>query len=103
VFSLMFFEHTETRNACPCALSGRIIRDVRARKVAVLRHAAARAELVERGVDDGEIRHKAPLATWRGGFEAGVDPERRGYASFAEFSDADGNAWTLPERGFRRS
>jgi catechol 2,3-dioxygenase-like lactoylglutathione lyase family enzyme len=64
---------------------------------------AARAELAERGVGVGEIRHKAPLDTWQGGFEPGVDPERRDYASFAEFSDPDGNAWTLQERGFRPS
>lgn len=64
---------------------------------------AARAELVERGVDVGRIRHKAPLDAWQGGFEPDVDPARRDYASFAEFSDPDGNAWTLQERGFRRS
>lgn len=40
----------------------------------------ARAELAERGVDVGEIRHKAPLDAWQGGFEPGVDPERRDYS-----------------------
>lgn len=64
---------------------------------------AARAELAERGVDVGEIRHKAPLDTWQGGFAPGVDPERRDYASFVEFTDPDGNVWTLQERGFRPS
>jgi catechol 2,3-dioxygenase-like lactoylglutathione lyase family enzyme len=64
---------------------------------------AARAELAGRGVDVGEIRHKAPLDTWQGGFEPGVDPKRRDYASFVEFTDPDGNAWTLQERGFRPS
>ncbi|MFI1834185.1 hypothetical protein [Streptomyces olivaceoviridis] len=64
---------------------------------------AARAEPAERGVHVGEIRHKAPLGTWQGCFEPGVDPERRDYASFAEFSDPDGNMWTLQERGFRPS
>ncbi|MFF5550586.1 hypothetical protein [Streptomyces olivaceoviridis] len=48
---------------------------------------AARAEPAERGVPVAEIRHKAPLDTWQGCFEPGVDPERRDYASFAEFSD----------------
>ncbi|MFI1790997.1 LysR family transcriptional regulator [Streptomyces olivaceoviridis] len=48
---------------------------------------AARAEPAEHGVHVGEIRHKAPLDTWQGCFEPGVDPERRDYASFAEFSD----------------
>ncbi|MFE4821991.1 VOC family protein [Streptomyces sp. NPDC056704] len=64
---------------------------------------SARAELVGRGVDVGEIRHKAPADTWQGGFEPGVDPERRDYASFAEFPDPDGNAWALQECGFRSS
>ncbi|MEU9480924.1 VOC family protein [Streptomyces sp. NPDC048191] len=64
---------------------------------------AAWGELVERGVDVGEIRHKAPLDAWQGGFEPGADPEHRDYASFAEFSDPDGNTWTLQERGFPRS
>lgn len=62
---------------------------------------AACAELAGRGVDVGEIRHKAPVETWQGGFEPGVDPERRDYASFAEFTDPDGNVWMLQERGFR--
>ncbi|MET8248658.1 VOC family protein [Streptomyces sp. NPDC005202] len=61
---------------------------------------AARAELVDRGVDVGEIKHKAPVDTWKGGFAPGVDPERRDYASFAVFADPDGNAWALQERGF---
>jgi catechol 2,3-dioxygenase-like lactoylglutathione lyase family enzyme len=61
---------------------------------------AACTELAGRGVQVGEIRHKAPVDTWQGGFEPGIDPERRDYASFAEFTDPDGNAWTLQERGF---
>lgn len=64
---------------------------------------AAWAELVDRGVDIGGIRHKAPIDTWQGGFEPGVDPEHRDYASFAELIDPDGNIWTLQERGFRPS
>ncbi|MFG3206458.1 VOC family protein [Streptomyces sp. NPDC048192] len=64
---------------------------------------AARAELAQRGVGVGEIRHKTPLDAWQGGFETGVDQERRDYASFADFTDPDGNVWTLQERGFRRS
>ncbi|MFJ9821911.1 VOC family protein [Streptomyces sp. NPDC101151] len=61
---------------------------------------ATRAELARRGVDVGQIRHKAPVETWQGGFEPGADPEHRDYASFAEFNDPDGNVWTLQERGF---
>jgi catechol 2,3-dioxygenase-like lactoylglutathione lyase family enzyme len=54
---------------------------------------AARAELIERGVDVGEIWHlelgKGPVP--------GLDPERRSYASRASFSDPDGNTWILQE------
>jgi hypothetical protein len=64
---------------------------------------AARAEPAERGVGVGvgEIRHKTPVDIWQGGFGPGLDPQRRDYASFAGFTDPDGNAWTLQERGFR--
>jgi catechol 2,3-dioxygenase-like lactoylglutathione lyase family enzyme len=53
---------------------------------------AARAELVERGVDVSQIRH------FEGGSWApGADPEHRNYQSFADFSDPDGNTWVLQE------
>lgn len=53
---------------------------------------AARAELVERGVDVSEVFH----------FESGKrvpgpDPERRDYGSFLSFSDPDGNSWVVQE------
>src|ERR1700730_18371955 len=53
---------------------------------------AARAELVERGMDASEIYH----------FEAagrvpGPDPERGNYNSFVSFSDPDGNSWLVQE------
>jgi catechol 2,3-dioxygenase-like lactoylglutathione lyase family enzyme len=54
---------------------------------------AARAELVSRDVDISEIRHMGA-----GGWEPGVDPERRDYNSFADFADPDGNTWLLQER-----
>ena len=55
---------------------------------------AARAELVGRGVEVGEVFHRAgpgkpPVS--------GRDPERRSYASHATFSDPDGNEWLLQE------
>jgi catechol 2,3-dioxygenase-like lactoylglutathione lyase family enzyme len=53
---------------------------------------AARAELVERGVDVSAIRYMGP-----DGWAPGVDPEHRDYASFADFSDPDGNTWVLQE------
>jgi catechol 2,3-dioxygenase-like lactoylglutathione lyase family enzyme len=53
---------------------------------------AARAELVERGVEVSEIRHMTPA-----GWAAGPDPEHGDYASFADFADPDGNTWVLQE------
>jgi catechol 2,3-dioxygenase-like lactoylglutathione lyase family enzyme len=55
---------------------------------------AARAELVDRGVDVSEVFHRAgpgdpPLS--------GPDPQRRSYGSFATFRDPDGNEWLLQE------
>ena len=58
-------------------------------------------ELTERRVTVGAIRHKAPVEDWRGDLEPGLDPDRRDYASFADFSDPDGNAWVLQERGYQ--
>ena len=60
---------------------------------------AAHRELTERGVPVGEIRHKDPVDAWAGGFAPGVDPDRRDYASLAEFADEDGNTWVLQEIG----
>ena len=62
---------------------------------------AARNQLADRGVDVGEIRHKTPIGAWDGGFAPGLDPSRADYASFADFSDPDGNRWVLQERGYR--
>ena len=53
---------------------------------------AARAELVERGVEVSEIRHMGP-----NGWEPGPDPEHGDYGSFADFSDPDENTWVLQE------
>ena len=62
---------------------------------------AARSRLLEHGVDVDEIRHKVPIDAWPGSFASGLDPGRRDYASFAGFSDPDGNRWVLQERGYR--
>jgi catechol 2,3-dioxygenase-like lactoylglutathione lyase family enzyme len=53
---------------------------------------AARAELVGRGVEVGEIRHMTPQ-----GWAPGADPEHADYGSFADFADPDGNTWVLQE------
>jgi len=54
---------------------------------------AARAELVERGNDIGEIFHALPGQPP----QPGRDPEGRSYVSQASFSDPDGNVWFLQE------
>lgn len=54
---------------------------------------AARAELVHRGAEVSELFHRDP-----GGHRlSGPDPQRQSYASFATFSDPDGNGWLLQE------
>jgi catechol 2,3-dioxygenase-like lactoylglutathione lyase family enzyme len=62
---------------------------------------AARRELTGRGVTVSDIRHKSPLGNWKGGFLPGADPERRDYASLADFADPDGNTWVIQEIGYR--
>jgi catechol 2,3-dioxygenase-like lactoylglutathione lyase family enzyme len=54
---------------------------------------AARDELIDRGVEVSEIFHKVPGEAP----QRGRHPERRTYASFATFSDPDGNTWLLQE------
>lgn len=55
---------------------------------------AARAELVSRGVDVSDVRHfDREVGEWR----PGADPQHGDYASFADFSDPDGNSWVLQE------
>ena len=67
------------------------------------RHRRARAELISHGVDVSEVFHDAG-GSLGGGFIAvpearapGHDPQRRSYASYASFSDPDGNRWLLQE------
>ena len=61
-----------------------------------------RRELTGRGVKVSDIRHKSPVDDWKGGWELGADPQRRDYASFADFADPDGNTWVLQEICYRR-
>ena len=61
---------------------------------------AARAELIDHGVDVSELFHDVGGVFHHAGVEgrvSGPDPERRSYASFASFSDPDGNGWLLQE------
>jgi catechol 2,3-dioxygenase-like lactoylglutathione lyase family enzyme len=53
---------------------------------------AARAELVGRGVDAGELFHMG-----ESGQQPGPDPERQSYNSFFPFNDPDGNTWLVQE------
>jgi catechol 2,3-dioxygenase-like lactoylglutathione lyase family enzyme len=55
---------------------------------------AARAELLENGVDVSEPFHFAGLGGPR---LDGPDPEHRPYNSYASFRDPDGNSWLLQE------
>ncbi|WP_326586137.1 VOC family protein [Streptomyces sp. NBC_01294] len=56
----------------------------------------ARADLVSHGVEVSEIFHKV----YDTGAEVqvdGRDPDGRSYASYASFSDPDGNGWLMQE------
>ena len=64
---------------------------------------AARQRLLAGGVEVSEIRHKTPVGAWDGGFAPGLDSDRRDYASFAYFSDPEGNGWVLQERGYGKA
>jgi catechol 2,3-dioxygenase-like lactoylglutathione lyase family enzyme len=61
---------------------------------------AARAELVDRGVEVSEVFHDEGGVFVHAGTEgrvSGPDPKRGSYASWVSFSDPDGNGWLLQE------
>jgi catechol 2,3-dioxygenase-like lactoylglutathione lyase family enzyme len=61
---------------------------------------AARADLVDRGVEVSELFHDAGGVFHHAGRQgrlSGPDAKRRSYASFASFSDPDGNGWLFQE------
>ncbi len=61
---------------------------------------ASRAALVERGIEVSEVFHDAGGVFHHAGAEGrvpGPHPERRTYASWASFSDPDGNSFLLQE------
>lgn len=62
--------------------------------------AAARADLVARGVEVSELFHDASGVFHRAGTAnrvPGPAPEGRSYGTWASFSDPDGNGWMLQE------
>ena len=67
--------------------------------------AAARADLVARGIKVSEVFHDASGVyagsdqpyLFRRKRASGLDPEHRSYRSFASFSDPDGNGWLFQE------
>jgi len=64
--------------------------------------AAAREDILRRGVQISEIFHPAmPGAQFQqeevGGRASGPDPGHKSYSSFATFRDPDGNSWLLQE------
>ncbi len=52
---------------------------------------AARADLVNRGIEVGDVFHLD------GGRVPGPDPEGRSYQTYTAFSDPDGNGWLLQQ------
>jgi catechol 2,3-dioxygenase-like lactoylglutathione lyase family enzyme len=61
---------------------------------------AARATLVERGIDVSEIFHDIGGLFHHAGTKGrinGPHPTRQSYGSFASFSDPDGNSWIFQE------
>jgi catechol 2,3-dioxygenase-like lactoylglutathione lyase family enzyme len=61
---------------------------------------AARAELVDQGLEVSELFHDAQGAFHHAGIECrvlGADSEQRDYFTFASFSDPDGNGFLLQQ------
>jgi catechol 2,3-dioxygenase-like lactoylglutathione lyase family enzyme len=61
---------------------------------------AARDELIRRGVEISELFHDAGGVFHHAGGESllsGPNPQRQSFASYASFSDPDGNGWLFQE------
>ena len=58
---------------------------------------AARAELIERGVDVSDAFHGVAFSADHQRRLPGPDPERKSYSTYASFSDPDGNEFLLQE------
>jgi catechol 2,3-dioxygenase-like lactoylglutathione lyase family enzyme len=85
---------TPRGSACSIALMPNVSApgSLRGLQVVVSDADAARAELIERGVDVSDLFHFEA-----GGQKPGPDPERRNYNTFLSFSDPDGNGWLIQE------
>jgi catechol 2,3-dioxygenase-like lactoylglutathione lyase family enzyme len=60
---------------------------------------ATRSDLAGRGIEVSEVYHDQAVfhRAATAGRLPGPDPQQRSYASFADFSDPDGNGWVLQE------
>ena len=58
---------------------------------------AARAELIERGVEVSDVFHGVAFDASGSRRAPGLDPERGSYKSYATFTDPDGNEFLLQE------
>ena len=90
-------QFTPPGSGCSIAFGKGIIKaepgSVERLEVAVYDVAAAREDLISRGVDVSELFHSAPGEEP----ESGPDPEGRSYMTYASFEDPDGNGWLLQE------
>ena len=95
---IRFVQLTPPGSACSIAIGNGVTDappgSVQGMQMVVSDIEAARAALVERGVDVGEIRHFDREA---GNWKPGPDPQHSKYNSFADFADPDGNTWVLQE------
>jgi catechol 2,3-dioxygenase-like lactoylglutathione lyase family enzyme len=95
---------TPPGSACSVQIGARLTDappgSARATYLAVTDIESARQDLTRRGVTVSDIRHKSPAGNWTGGFQPGTDPQRRDYASLADFADPDGNTWIIQEIGY---
>jgi catechol 2,3-dioxygenase-like lactoylglutathione lyase family enzyme len=89
-------QFTPTHSNCSVSFGSGIVKaepgSVERMEIVVSDIEAARADLIDRGVQVSEPFHRGA-----GGFEPGVDPQRKSYNSYATFSDPDGNGWILQE------
>ena len=88
-------QFTPPGSGCSVAFGKGIIKaepgSVERLEMAVYDIAAAREDLISRGVEVSELFHRDERA------RPGPDPEGRSYHTYATFKDPDGNGWLLQE------